>query len=453
MGPALSGSLLIFFLIDFLVNVAGVPAGLAGSVLLIGKIWDAFTDPVMGWLTDKTRSRIGRRLPWMIGGTLPLAIAVSLQWYVPGLSEDPDKQQMLLFWYYVGIGILMQTMFTVTTVPYYTLTAELTHDYDERTNLNGYRFSFSLAGNIIGLLMAQGLFALFAGDSKMQYLSLGLASAGLIVLFMGWCIAGVWKPVQAREAERLRTTTSRTIPFFEQIKIAFSHKPFLMVCMIYLFSWLAVQLTGSVLQLYVMDWMGLERRYFPMVAIAVQGTALLLLPVWSRLSERFGKRRVYMAGSVIWIGAQIGLVSLQPGSNTLMFILAVLAGVGVSTAYLIPWSMIPDIIELDELNTGQRREGVFYGFMVLLQKIGLAVGLGLSGWLLDLAGYIEKTEAIADPTQPDSALFALRLIVGPVPMVFLILGIITAWRYPITREKHQEILDRLAERRGKTETE
>jgi GPH family glycoside/pentoside/hexuronide:cation symporter len=280
----------------------------------------------------------------------------------------------------------------------------------------------------------------------MQYLALGIVSALLIVGFLTWCILGVLEPVKEREVERLRGDIGPTLGFFEQIKIAFSNKPFLMVCAIYLFGWLAVQLTGNVLLLWVTDWMELPGYYFPLVAIAVQGTALVMLPFWSWASRRIGKRMVYISGSLVWIGAQIGLVNLQPGSNVLMFILAILAGTGVSVAYLMPWSMIPDIIELDELNTGHRREGVFYGFMVLLQKLGLALGIQLVGKILDWQGYVESQEGV-DPVQPDSALLALRLIVGPLPMLFLIGGIITAWFYPITKEKHREILDKLEERR------
>lgn len=123
-----------------------------------------------------------------------------------------------------------------------------------------------------------------------------------------------------------------------------------------------------------------------------------------------------------------------------------MAGIGVSTAYLIPWSMIPDVIELDELNTGQRREGIFYGFMVLLQKLGLALGLFIVGQALDQAGFIESVAGQSTPVQPESALLAIRLAIGPVPTVALIIGLFLAYFYPITREVHAEILLKLRER-------
>jgi len=130
----------------------------------------------------------------------------------------------------------------------------------------------------------------------------------------------------------------------------------------------------------------------------------------------------------------------------LMYVLAVMAGVGVSTAYLIPWSMMPDVIELDELRTGQRREGIFYGFMVMLQKIGLAIGLQLVGIALQWSGFQSTIPGQPAPDQPASALLAIRLAIGPLPTIALIGGLILAYFYPLTREVHAEILLKLRER-------
>jgi GPH family glycoside/pentoside/hexuronide:cation symporter len=148
-----------------------------------------------------------------------------------------------------------------------------------------------------------------------------------------------------------------------------------------------------------------------------------------------------------WIIAAIGLFFLQKGQIFLMYLLAVMAGVGVSTAYLIPWSMIPDVIELDELETGQRREGIFYGFMVLLQKFGLALGLFIVGNVLERFGFKESVAGQPIPVQPESALLAIRYTVGIIPAICLVLGIVLTYFYPITREKHAEIMLKLKEKR------
>jgi GPH family glycoside/pentoside/hexuronide:cation symporter len=153
-------------------------------------------------------------------------------------------------------------------------------------------------------------------------------------------------------------------------------------------------------------------------------------------------------GMFLWIIAASGLFFLQPGQINLMYFLAVIAGSGVSVAYLVPWSMMPDVIELDELQTGQRREGVFYGFMVLLQKFGLAFGLFLVGIALEASGFQENVPGQTQlPIQPDTALSAIRIAVGPIPIICLIGGLFLTYFYPITREMHAEILLKLEERR------
>lgn len=197
---------------------------------------------------------------------------------------------------------------------------------------------------------------------------------------------------------------------------------------------------------FVVDLMGLEPQIFPQVALTVQGTAFLMLFVWTRVSDRYGKKAVYYMGTALWLIAQIGLLYLQPGQVGLMYSLAVIAGCGVAVAYLVPWSMLPDVIDLDELRTGQRREGVFYAFMVLLQKFGLAIGLFLVGQALDWSGYIETVAGEPIPPQPDSALLAIRLSVAVLPAICLLGGIVLAYFYPITREVHADILLQLRER-------
>jgi GPH family glycoside/pentoside/hexuronide:cation symporter len=130
-----------------------------------------------------------------------------------------------------------------------------------------------------------------------------------------------------------------------------------------------------------------------------------------------------------------------------MYLLAFMAGLGVSTTYLIPWSMMPDVIELDELRTGQRREGIFYSFMAFFQKICLGVAVALVLQSLEWTGYIQPN-ALTIPTQPPAVLMAIRLAIGPVPTIALVIGLILAYFYPITREMHQQILIQLAERKG-----
>jgi GPH family glycoside/pentoside/hexuronide:cation symporter len=157
-------------------------------------------------------------------------------------------------------------------------------------------------------------------------------------------------------------------------------------------------------------------------------------------------------GMGLWLMAQIGLFFLQPGQVMLLFALGGLAGFGISTAYLVPWSMLPDVIELDELKTGQRREGLFYAFMVMLQKLGIAIGLFLVGQALNWAGYVERVPGQPVPVQPESALWVIRLVIGPLGAVILVCGLVFAAFYPITQQVHTEILMKLQRQRRSRES-
>ena len=440
LGPAMTANLLVFLLLPFFTNVAGLRPELAGLILMIGKIWDAVNDPIVGFLSDRTRSRWGRRHPWMIFGAIPFAFFFFLLWMVPDLSEWGK------FWYYVAIGILFHLFYTVVNLPYAALTAELTQDYNERTILNGFRFSFSIGGSIFSLALGF-IVALLIRDKAQQHLVIAGICTAIAAIALYLSVWGTRSRVAAIDRQPLPTETPQRLPFFEQLRIALTNRPYLFVIGIYLCSWLAVQITASTMKFYVVSWMGLGDAMFYLTAVTVQGTALILLSIWAKISQRVGKQTVYYMGMGLWTIAHAGLFFLQPGQVPLMFVLAVMAGFGVSTAYLVPWSLLPDVVDLDELNTGQRREGVFYSFMLLLQKIGLALGIALVGQALGWAGYIPSVAGEPVPIQPDSALLAIRLSIAPLPTLCLVCGIVLTYFYPISRQVHQEILLKLRERK------
>ena len=515
MGPAITANVLVFFLLYFCTNVAGLPAGMAGSILAIGKISDAVNDPIIGVLSDRTRTKWGRRIPWMLWGMIPFGLCFFCLWLVPNFSSDPNINNWCLFAYYVIVAILFHFSYTSVNLPYTTLTPELTQDYNERTNINSFRFAFSIGGSILSLILASFIFGAYPDDPRKQYFVLALVVSILAMVALLWCalriqergaepilnqqnkknlgyfliviatisliygvanlstapvngVLGILLGLQLlgfgctlifakieshlcdREAiaQRESANSTTSIPILQQVKIALKNKPFRYVIGIYLCSWLAVQLTASILIYFTVSYMGMPEADFPKTAIAVQGTALVMLFFWKFVSSKIGKKAVYFIGTSFWIVAQIGLFLIQPGQITLLYILAILAGFGVSVAYLIPWSMIPDVIELDELNTGQRREGIFYSFMVLLQKFGLAFAVFLVGIALQLSGFIERIPGEAIPQQPESALFAIRCAIAPLPTITLIIGVILAYFYPITKEYHEEIRLKLQERKA-----
>lgn len=444
MANEIPGSILVFFLLFFLTNVAGLNPALAGAVLLVGKVWDALNDPMVGWLSDRTRSPLGRRYPWMLWGAVPMGLCFVLQWWVPPLSSQTG-----LFIYYSVVAFLFYAASTAVFVPYSTLAAELTRHYDERTSLVSFKAAFSIGSSIVGLVLAQIIFAVIA-DPHHKYLVMASICSSLATLSVFLCVWGTYRRFREIESERALVTRPKVPSIWRQIRIAFSNRPFLYVVGIYLCSWLGLQVTAAMLPYFVVNWMRLPEQHFTQMALVVQGTALLTMLGWGWLGQKFGKRAIYCMGIPLTLVAQAGLFLLQPGQVGWMYGLGTLAGAGLATAYLVPWSMLPDVVDLDELNTGQRREGIFYGFVVLMNRIGVALALFLVSTILAWSGLVSGG-ADRPLTQPDSALQAIRWLVAPVPSVVLIGGLVLAYFYPITKERHQQIVMQLSERQRSSE--
>jgi GPH family glycoside/pentoside/hexuronide:cation symporter len=433
LGPAIVAAISGFFLNAFLLDVAGLRPAAAGTIFLIVKIWDSVNDPLIGSISDRTNTRWGRRRPWLLFGAVPFGLAFFLQWLVPPLGAAGK------FWYYLIVAILLDTGFTAVNVPYTALTAELTQDYDERTTLNSYRFSFSIVGGMIAAFLHSVLIQSF--DSVLVSNAISAAMWAFVIIASNFITFAFTKESDFKE------TAVDGPGFLEGLKIVFSNRAFINVTIIYLMSWLCIQFVQANLLLYVRYWVNAEDQ-FSFLILAVQVSAFLFLLFWAWLSNRIGKKNIYFAGMTFWIVVEIALFFVQPGQVTLLYILAFLAGVGVSIGYLVPWSMLPDVIELDELETGQRREGIYYGFFVFLQKLGISLGLAVSNFALELTGYINQEPGGPIPVQPDEVKFALRVFVSLVPAVILLLSFPVVKRFPIDRAKHAEIKAELARRKA-----
>ncbi|MFS8861246.1 MFS transporter [Synechococcus sp. H60.1] len=434
LGTGMTANILIFFLLPFLTNTVGLAAGLAGSIYAITRFWDALNDPLIGILSDRTRSRWGRRRPWLLFSALPFALTFAAQWWIP----FPGRTG-LLFAYYLAVSLLFNTFYSAANIPYASLTAELTQDYDERTQLNQFRFAFSVGGSMVAVVTFPLLVNLLP-DRAAGHLLAGACFGVISALPLLLCFWGVREQYQSWRDP---------LPLLQQLRVAFSNRPYLFVSGIYLCSWLAFQFTATIIPYFIVFWMQLPEVWISLVVLAVQSVAVLTLFAWTRLSAHLGKRAMYLIGAGFWLISQAGLFFLQPGQERFMIALALLAGVGVSaTAYLGPWSMLPDVIDLDELQTGERREGIFYALMVFLQKVGLGLGLFFLGQVLEWSGFIPSVAGEPPSTQPESALLAIRLAIGPLPAVVLIGGILLVWLYPITRQRHRQILQELEARRA-----
>jgi glycoside/pentoside/hexuronide:cation symporter, GPH family len=449
-GGAIVGILLLSYLSPFFTDVAHLAPGLAGATQLVVRVWDACIDPVIGMTSDrgnlfgaKIKARWGRRYPWMLFSAIPLGIFFILQWLIP----FPASNQWGLFIFYTVVSLCLGTFFTMYSLPYTALTAELTQDYNERTSLSTFRFTFSLGASILALLIASGVFQLVK-DPAQQYLTIGIICGVIAVVPIFYCVWGTEQRAQLMVQRQIsRIEEAPPMPILAQLRSAFANRPFLYVVGIYLCSWFSLQLTAAIIPYFAVSWMGLKQSDSAKIMALVQLAALVMLPVWNSVSQKMGKKAVYFMGTGFWIISQAGLFLLQPGQTLALYLLAAIAGFGVSTAYLVPWSMLPDVVDLDELETGQRREGLFYSFMVFLQKICLGIALALILQSLEWTGYIPPSAAIAVPIQPPAALLAIRLAIGPIPTISLIGGLVLAYLYPITREMHQRIVLQLVERK------
>lgn len=438
LGPAMVSMIKGFFLLNFLINIAGLSPIAAGSVLLIGKVWDAINDPIVGTLTDRTRTRWGRRRPWLLFGSVPFALAFYLHFIVPSGMSDAG-----LFWYYVVVGILLDAGFTAVNVPYAALTPELSQNNQDRTDLNMYRFSFSVLGGLVAAILYNIIVEQVYKGSPQT----GNAVQGIIIAIV-IIISNIIVFAYTSEKDFSEEDEGEKISFIDGYKIALSSRPFLSVSLIYLLTWLSIQFVQTLIVFFFRDYMGGDMGMpFLILLFALQLSNFFFILIWGYLSRRVGRKKVFYYGMPVWMVALIGLYFVQPGQITMVYILAMLSGVGVSLGFLIPWSLLPDVVDDDELKTGKRREGVFYGFFVFLQKLGISIGLFLQGVVLEWAGYVEAIDGVAQP-QPDSAIMAIRLLITIAPIIFLLLSVYAVYKNPIDRHRLAEIQAELAARKG-----
>lgn len=437
LAAAVPSSLSAFFLLYFFTDVAGLTPVLAGGVLMFGRLWDAINDPLVGWLSDRTQSPLGRRYPWMLIGVVPLSICFVLLWTVP-----PVETQWGLFTYYAILSLFAFACLTAVQLPYTALAAELSDNYDERTALISMKSAFSIGGSILGLAVAQIVFDRVS-DTEAQYRLLGQLSAGPAILMILICVMGTYRRYWQVQSHRARVAPQTSSKFLlSEIRSVFRNAAFRKILGLYLCGWVGIQLTAVMLPYFVHTWMQLPESHFARMALTVQGTAIAMVIVWERVARFSDKRTVFLVGAPLAVLALSALMTVQAGDVFAMYLLGVFAGMGVATMYMVPFSMLPDVVDLDELQTGLRREGLYFSAVVFLQKFGVAIALFASGVLLGVSGFVSGADV-----QPAAALWTIRILMGPLPAILLLGSLWFAYQYPISRDRHQQILLALEEQR------
>jgi GPH family glycoside/pentoside/hexuronide:cation symporter len=435
LGFSITSTIIGVYFLFFLTDVVGINIKIAGLAIFIGRTWDYINDPLFGYISDRTRTRWGRRRPFLLFGAIPFAIFFTLMWWKPPIQGD-----LALVVYYTVIYILYDASATMIYMPYFALTPELTSDYDERTSLTSLRALFSLFGSLVAFTLPLLIVSTFSPENADSVLIMGLvfgfASAiPLWLVFFG-------------SRERPEFMNQKQPSLGESIRASIDNPPFLFSAAIYLFTWVSIDILQASILYFIIHVVNQE-NHNELIMASIFVIAMFALPLWTWVSRRLNKRIAYIIGVAFLAAVLLVLVTLTPTTPMyIILILCILAGIGVSAAHVMPWSIIPDAIEYDELKTGERHEGMFYSFISLSQKIASSFAIFMVSQVLGATGYIQNSNQ-----QPTSAVLGIRIVIGPIPAFMLCIGILFAILYPLGRERYTQIALELEEKRARVNKE
>lgn len=454
-GLASFGTLRGFQILIFFTDVVGLDPRLASIAMLVGVLWDAINDPLIGRLSDRGRlvSRLvakwGRRRPFLLLFAIPYGLSFLALWIAP-----PWNSQLALLVHVTLMYMLSDTLFTLVSLPFYAMTPELTPDYDERTSLVSARMVFNLISSLFTAVAAPDIIR-SAPTLQQGYTQVGLIF-GVIAALPFLAIFLVTRHMRFVEVPE------HSPSLLQSFRAAWSNVPFRFATGIHLLNWVAVDLVALMLPFLITYWLergdqsaqvlipGLGRLSAESVLYGIFfGMAVVAVPLWLFVSRRLEKHTTYIVGLSFWLLVQVLFIALQPGQRVFAWILAFIGGIGVSTAHVLPDALFPDVMEWDELMTGERREGVYYGVRTFIRKSASAIAMAAAAWVLGLFGYQAPPEGAAVFQQPESALWAIRILTGPAGAVLVLGAIVVAFFYPLTRSRHRRVRLLLARREAR----
>jgi GPH family glycoside/pentoside/hexuronide:cation symporter len=428
-GFSLTSTILGVYFLFFMIEVVGLRPGIAAIPIGIGKVWDFVNDPIFGHLSDRTRTRWGRRRPYLLFGALPLGFTFTMLWYRP----DFESTAALIAYYSVAY-IIFEASATMLYMPYFALTPELTSDYDERTSLTSYRMFFSILGSLLAFTVPLIIVGSFTPENAPKVLLMGAIFGLISALPMFLTFFGT------REREDLLQLDKPTL--LESIQSVWKNVPFRYGLGIFLATWISVDILQSSLLFYI-KYVVQRESHNDIIMATIFVIAMFALPIWNWVSKRWSKRYAYIFGIAFWAAVQMVLVSLNPSTPlAIILFLCAMAGIGVAAAHVLPWAILPDAIEWYEYQTGERHEGMFYSVTTLARKITSAGAVPLIGPILELTGYQANVAQ-----QSPLALQGIRMIIGPIPALLLVLGIIIAYKYPLDRDEFLSLVEKIKQRR------
>jgi GPH family glycoside/pentoside/hexuronide:cation symporter len=405
------------YLLKFSTDVLGIAPAVMGFVFLLSRIWDAVSDPLAGYLSDNTRTRIGRRRPWLIAGAIPVGLVFYLMW-APPESLSPDA---LVYWMGAAV-ILFYTGMTIFNMPHDSLAAELTDSYEDRNRIFGVRRAFFG----VGTLLVFAAIAWLSASETPRADARVFAAVGAIVTATGMLVTGIRireRPdYQGRGGEK---------PFraFGQVVRNPHARVLLFVFFVQQIGVGAITFMAAYYAQYII---GDGRTLAPIIG-SLFATSILSIPVWVALGQRFDKKPLLMIAMFIVGGALFSMGFLGEGDLTLVLIVSGIAGIAVGGLDVLFPSMQADVIDYDELQTDERKEGVYFAAWHFAAKTALGISGMLAGLALGATGYVAGGE------QPENVTFAIRALMSGIPLLTYGTGIWMFRRFALTREVHGEM--------------
>ncbi len=292
-----------------------------------------------------------------------------------------------------------------------------------------------MAGLLTAVLLGEVIFPSFSGDEQTAFSVMGIVCGAIFVIPVFITFLGT------REREEFQTEQASSP--LEGVRYVFRNREWRYTLSMGLLSWLPVDIASAVFPFFLIYWVGMDEGDSSIVLGVILASATLFLPLVLWLARRTEKNKAFMIATASWAVIMMAILFVPEGSVTLAFVMAFLTGFGVASAHLLPNAMSTDVLEVDELETAKRQEGIYAGFSVFIRKLSTALVLALVGPVLAVSGYAEGAD-----TQTQGALTTIRVLISVIPAILLVIACVIAWYYPLTRERHVEISNELALRRA-----
>ncbi|NOX52353.1 MAG: MFS transporter [Gammaproteobacteria bacterium] len=416
------------FAMFYFTEAHSIAPAIAGLALLVPRIWDGVTDPIMGLISDRTRSRFGRRRPYLLVGSFLYGAAFWLFLSVPG-HADPD----VAIWYLVAAYMIASTAMTVYDVPFSSMAAEMTQDYRERVNLAAYK----MVAARLGILIAGGLGPVLytSTDDLLSGFALMGAVFGSIM-----AVSGLIAFFGTADAPRTEHST-QALNFRAEAKALLHNLPFRTLFAAFTCQNIAIGASATMLVYFLTFAMQVEATYIGPLLLTGALVGTVVTPLWAKFSRRLEKRTAYMLGLTISAIMSVPALFLPPEYFWLLMAVYALAAIGDAANQLFPASMTPDTVEADQVKSGQRREGVIFGAMAFSRKLGMAGGAFLASLILSLSGFLPGEVPFSE--QPDSAIIGVRIGYGLVPFVLWVSALLFIRNYNLSESAFLKLRQRL----------